>query len=325
MVLESNVLLSIIIPCYNSESYISTTLDMLISQGLNNCEIIVINDGSEDKTSEIIKDYANKYTYIKIINKKNEGVSVARNIGMDNADGKYVYFLDSDDALEIGTLDFFRKVLTENSNKKMFAFGYYSKYKSNVVKNYAVNEYDCEVLDSSILKQNFLGKKLCFHICSCIYEKAFLVDNAIRFTPGLRIGEDIEFILNVLRFVPNCVYHARICFIYQIRDDSVMQGYKFFSELQYHSYEIRRNVCFLEEFQTNDIVKFTNFWLLTQLLSHLISYLKSDFKDKKITENFINELHLFKLPISKYTNKKIFTEIKIAKLLPLKLILKILK
>ena len=93
--------LSIIIPCYNSEKFISSTLDMLIEQGLEGCEVIIINDGSKDNTSMIIHSYENRIQNCIIIDKENEGVSIARNIGIQKAQGKFIYFLDSDDSLTI--------------------------------------------------------------------------------------------------------------------------------------------------------------------------------------------------------------------------------
>ena len=152
------MLLSIIIPCYNSAKFISSTLDMLIAQGLDDCEIIVVNDGSTDATSEIVHSYSQKNKRIKIIDKINEGVSVARNTGMEHSTGKYIIFLDSDDTLEVGTLDFYRRILKLNPNREFFAFGYYTKYKNKVKKNYAIKKYDGKILDSNLLKQSFFLK-----------------------------------------------------------------------------------------------------------------------------------------------------------------------
>lgn len=135
---------SIVIPCYNSAKFLGATLDMLISQGLHDCEVIVVNDGSGDDTSCIAHQYAKKRREIKVIDKENEGVSVARNIGMSTASGKYIYFLDSDDSLASGTLDFFRKTLEENDGKEFFAFGYYTSRNGKFLKNYSFkNMMEC--------------------------------------------------------------------------------------------------------------------------------------------------------------------------------------
>ena len=315
------MLLSIIIPCYNSARFIANTLDMLLSQGLQNCEVIVVNDGSTDDTADIVREYTQKNAAIQLIDKQNEGVSVARNIGIGVAKSAYIYFLDSDDTLTDGTLDFYREILEANHQKKFFGFGYYSRRNGNLLKNYSAKSFDGKLLDSLLLKQSFFSKKLCFHICSCIYERTFLLENKIKFTQGLRIGEDIEFLLKVLQFAPNCVYNARQCFVYQIRDDSTMQGYKTFSVAHFHSYEVRRNMCFLTEFQDNSIQKYTNFWILNQLVSHLVAYLKSDFCDKEVTNNFIKDLHFFKLPISYKSAFKNLIAILFAKTIPWKLVI----
>jgi glycosyltransferase involved in cell wall biosynthesis len=93
--------LSIIIPVYNVEKYISKCLTSAINQGIdpNDYEIIIVNDGSTDGSYKIAEHFATLYTHVKLIDKENGGVSSARNVGLNLAAGKYVYFLDSDDFL----------------------------------------------------------------------------------------------------------------------------------------------------------------------------------------------------------------------------------
>ena len=100
------MLLSIIIPCYNSAQFIAATLDMLVEQGLQDCEIIVVNDGSIDSTAKLVKRYTHTYPNITLINKSNEGVSVARLTGMKKAKGEYVGFVDGDDIVEQDMFEF---------------------------------------------------------------------------------------------------------------------------------------------------------------------------------------------------------------------------
>ena len=317
------MLLSIILPCYNVERFIANTLNMLISQDLYDCEIIVVNDGSKDDTLRIAKEIAEKVSCIKVINQENKGVSVARNVGLENATGKYIYFMDSDDAIAGGTLDFWRGVLHEKRDCNIYAFGYKS-VMGGKEKKYVFKKYDKQIIENPLLKQIFLAKKICFHICSCIYESAFLRDNNISFTPGLKIGEDLEFILKTLDKTNSLFYDARECFIYLIRNDSAMRGYKSFSADQFHSYEVRRDICLSKEYQTDEIKKYSNFWLKNQFLSHLVAYLKSDFKDSIITEKFIHDLKYLKFPAINGAPENTLA-IKLAKLLPLKLMLRILK
>ena len=317
------MLLSIIIPAYNVERFIARTLGTFISQNLKDCEIIVVNDGSKDRTLEIAEQIAKKESCIKVINQENKGVSVARNVGLKNASGKYIYFMDSDDTIADGTLDFWRNLLNQNKNCNVYAFGY-KALTGNKEKKYVFSSFDKQTLKNPLLKQIFLAKKICFHICSCIYESKFLQENNLKFTPGVKIGEDVEFILKVLEKTNALYYDARECFIYLIRNDSAMQGYKAYSKVQYHSVEICQDICFSENYQSEEIKKYTNFWLQNLLLSNIVNYLRSNVKDKEITQNLISDLKLLKLPAINGALKNSLA-IKLAKLLPLKMMLKILK
>ena len=95
-----NELISIIIPIFNCEKYIKRCLNSLINQTYKNIEVILIDDGSTDRSSEICKDYSKRDQRIKYIRQNNQGVSAARNRGLDIAKGKYMGFCDSDDGAD---------------------------------------------------------------------------------------------------------------------------------------------------------------------------------------------------------------------------------
>lgn len=97
--------ISVIIPVYNVENYLSECLDSIINQSLNDIEIICINDGSTDNSLKILQDYEKRDNRIRVINQKNSGLGATRNVGLSLSEGKYVYFMDSDDYLELSTLE----------------------------------------------------------------------------------------------------------------------------------------------------------------------------------------------------------------------------
>ena len=101
------VKVSIIVPVFNVEQFLGKCLDSLVNQTLKDIEIICVNDGSTDNSLEILNNYAKQDLRIKIINKKNSGLSTARNTGMKIAQGKYIGFVDSDDWVD---LDFYEKL-----------------------------------------------------------------------------------------------------------------------------------------------------------------------------------------------------------------------
>lgn len=87
-------LISIIIPVYNVERYLRVCLDSIVNQRTNKYEVILIDDGSTDGSQKICDEYANRYTQVNVIHKKNEGVSSARNVGLDVAKGEWIWFVE---------------------------------------------------------------------------------------------------------------------------------------------------------------------------------------------------------------------------------------
>ena len=96
---------SVIVPVYNVEDYLCECLDSLITQTLSDIEIICINDGSTDNSLEILTNYSKRDSRIKIITQENKGLSSARNRGFEFINGKYTYFIDSDDILKSDALE----------------------------------------------------------------------------------------------------------------------------------------------------------------------------------------------------------------------------
>lgn len=128
--MEQNPKISIIVPAYNVEKYISQCLDSLVNQTYKNIEIIVINDGSSDNTFSTIKKYAENDNRVIAINQANKGVSASRNIGLEKLTGEYVTFVDSDDWIE---LDACEKMLEHviNNNADIGIFSYIREYDNN--------------------------------------------------------------------------------------------------------------------------------------------------------------------------------------------------
>ena len=113
-------LVSVIIPVYNCDQYIRECLDSVIHHNKVSIEVICIDDGSTDESLEIIKEYQKAYDCVSVISKPNEGLSIARNIGLQHAHGTYVQFIDSDDKLQSGALDRLYQVSKEQNLDILF-------------------------------------------------------------------------------------------------------------------------------------------------------------------------------------------------------------
>lgn len=206
-------LITVIIPVFNYEKYITAAVQSVLTQPLKDIEIIIINDGSTDKTSEIAHTYADKYENIHVIDQTNQGVSVARNVGISTAKGKYLLFLDADDRLVSESLD--RSV--EQYCQKDYDVIMFSSYLSNVKRN----RYRVELQ----MGEAELGGKKIFsqagHFGANLYRKEMLRENQIKFDGGVRLSEDLAFKMKSLYVAKKIRTTGKFLYIYSSTPESV--------------------------------------------------------------------------------------------------------
>ena len=185
------IILSIIIPVYNVEKYVRKTLESIYKSTFpnNEVEVIVVNDGTKDNSMSIVNEFVAKYDNLKIINQENQGLSVARNSGLKAAQGKYVWFVDSDDWIEYDSLPFLLKHL-EHSDKDVLM--------------YKIREYDEE--GRILLERSFHDNKNEEQISGTdvvLYQKKYGID----ITPMQQYVISRDFLLSKkMLFVPG-IYH----------------------------------------------------------------------------------------------------------------------
>ena len=199
-----NILLSIIIPIFNQEKYLSKCLDSIVNQidKSKNVEIILIDDGSFDKSSTICEYYVKKYKYIKYNYQDNSGVSVARNFGISKANGKYIYFVDSDDWLLPDSLNsiiektkyepdiIISDLIKEYKNRNNRIVKYKNKYNNN----HDVNSYEYPENINSLFKYDLYNLSLC---CNVI-KRDLIVTNNLMLDEKLKYTEDMDCLLSIL-------------------------------------------------------------------------------------------------------------------------------
>lgn len=151
----NNILISVIIPVYNSEKYLKQCLDSVINQTYNNLEIIVVNDGSTDKSLEIIKSY--KDSRIKLINKENGGVSSARNVGLKEATGEYIMFVDSDDYLTNNNV--IEELIDSTNNGDIVRYNYLTLNNGQLIKDNFVDSLNNTYESGEFFLLDVLNKK----------------------------------------------------------------------------------------------------------------------------------------------------------------------
>lgn len=179
--------LSIIVPVYNVEKYLSDCLNSLLDQGIDESEyeIICVNDGSSDTSLQILQKYAKNHNNIVIIDKNNEGVSAARNVGIKVAKGDFIVFCDSDDCWRTGSLGQIMDFASKNDLQIIIMKTHTSVATTYKYEKDTVNELSFDVLDHS----NYSARNACF----LITKKSIIEENHIEFRNGMKYGEDTLF------------------------------------------------------------------------------------------------------------------------------------
>ena len=233
--------ISIIVPVYNVERYLPQCLDSLINQTYKDLEIICINDGSTDGSLEILKEYAEKDSRVKVVSKENEGASVARNVALDMAIGTYLMFVDSDDWIELNTCECAIQAMTDY-NVDLVMWDYIREFSSSSKPK---NIFDCDVVfDEDGVKSRLhrrmvgiVGEELrhpenADALCTIwgkLYTNECIQENHVRFYDIKEIGtyEDGLFNLDTLTFVDKAVYINKPLYHYRkANTGSITNGYK---------------------------------------------------------------------------------------------------
>lgn len=205
-------LVTIIIPAYNSSDFILDAVNSIVIPGTCDAEVIIIDDGSTDDTMNVINCHFSVSEMIKVIAVPNGGVSRARNIGIQNARGEFICFLDSDDQLEPNFLSILIQNARENKVDVQLC-GYYKHYINNIDKQ-PKSCYESQLL------LRYLSGDVSFHIGSMLIKKSFIDRNNIKFNEDLFLGEDILFICQLLALA-ECKMSLDYLYHHNYRKDSL--------------------------------------------------------------------------------------------------------
>ena len=200
---------SVIVPVYNVEEYLERCLDSLVNQTLKDIEIIIVNDGSTDGSKEKIQKYINTYKNIVYLEKKNGGLSSARNYGIPYAKGEYIGFVDSDDYVELTMYEkMYNKAIEEKSDMVEcdFIWEYPNKKREDIGKVYSSKKE--AIIEARVVAWNKIIKK-------DIIEKT-----KITFPEGLRY-EDIEFFYKIVPYLDKISFVKETLVHYIQRESSI--------------------------------------------------------------------------------------------------------
>jgi CDP-glycerol glycerophosphotransferase len=213
---------SIIIPVYNTKDYLLRCIDSVVGQTLQPHEILLIDDGSLDGSSILCDELRSRWpNLIKVFHQKNSGVSLSRNVGIENATGDYIYFLDSDDWIELSTLEQLVQAATIEQTDLTIGSVYNVDVHGNanmIVESMPINIAQSPETNPEIL---FIMPSICNRLIS----KKVIDQNHLRFSQ-IAIGEDFEFLMKLLTSTRRCIFLDKPRYNYFHRSNSAMHSSK---------------------------------------------------------------------------------------------------
>lgn len=215
-------LVSIVVPVYNVEAYLKTCVDSLVRQTYPNIEILLINDGSEDGSGAICDEYAAADPRVRVIHKKNEGVSSARNDGIRMVKGEYVIFVDSDDFVHPQLVDFYM----QNEDESCIVLCKFSSALSSVEKD-TLSKLERGTICFS--RQDFFKYiDYLYSPVNKLYRTKIIRDFSLQFQKEKSLGEDILFNLSYLRHAPETykLIETPLYFYRENREGSLSSSYR---------------------------------------------------------------------------------------------------
>lgn len=201
--------ISVIVPVYNAESTLIRCVDSILAQTYKNFELILVNDGSQDRSAEIIDNYASEDSRVIAIHKTNGGVSSARNRGLDMAKGEYIAFADSDDEVRPNWLKIFIESIGDSDIAvQSIDFVGNAKQVRTIGTKYGIGN---EEITTLLITHDILG----FLFCK-LFRKEIINSNKIRFNENLKFREDDVFVLEYLEKISRWVSKDSSNYIYYI-------------------------------------------------------------------------------------------------------------
>ena len=203
------MLVSVIVPVYNAEKYLSRCIDSILAQTFTNFELLLINDGSKDNSGKICDEYAAKDSRVHVFHKENGGASAARNYGLDKAVGKYICFVDADDWVN---KDYLEKLLPTDDEEMVVCSFMYETMESFFLSNIIRDKNNIETVLHLLLDH----MAVCAPWCK-IMRRDIIEQNNIRFDVNVSAGEDMLFVcdyfsagLNKIRTISQPLYHYHV-------------------------------------------------------------------------------------------------------------------
>lgn len=265
------LLISIITPVYNAERHLSQMLDAVLSQTYPNWELIVVNDGSTDSSLNILEAYKKKDNRLRVFSQTNSGPAIARNKGIDEAQGNFLCFIDADDFIREDYLEKLIKPILKDESIDLVCGGY---CELNLQHPKGINLHDFDSKDyHKIISRVKFQSNLFQGITGVLWGKAFKSDifkrNNIRLHPDLRLSEDLLAVLEYSHHIENIYIVPDALYYYNRMDENSLSGkakISNYKDLVLLSKEIQKHQNKLPFINLEETMKQRKFAFMSKLL-----------------------------------------------------------
>ena len=294
-------LITIIINVFNADKYISKCIESVIKQTYKNIEILIINDGSTDNTLKICNGYKKKDKRIRIISHDNMGLGLSRNVGIDQARGKYIYFVDADDYIEKDTINYLYKLITKYN--KMIATCESIKiynYNTKIINSKEiVKDVDSKTMIRNVLLS--IGKHGC--VWNKLINKKVFENNQNRFPSG-KINDVLQ-VYKMFYSIDGVIYSNQIKYYYYIHKDSILGTRKKEYSIQMYKACLSRYAeikGYYDDFIENDV---SLLLMIIDIYIHDYEDIKTYYKDHNVYEKYKKVFKISLLKCNMRINHKI--------------------
>ncbi|WP_051671532.1 glycosyltransferase family 2 protein [Oribacterium sp. P6A1] len=292
---DKSIAVSIIMPVYNSEAYLQSCVDSILSQDFDSFELLLIDDGSTDGSPEICDEIARKDSRVRVFHKNNGGICEARNYGMERARGEYIAFSDHDDIVLPGFLKDNYKIASEHK-ADIIKFGRKALYiEGDVTKRTDVRRFPKEALSRPEIKERYLKLRL-RNAMTCVwdglYQRKFLMAHKllfdIRYKKG---GEDIDFCGRCFALAETLAFNNEVYYEHYIR-----KGYSTSTKLDEHRLakfqmliDNLHECCEILDISLNNPL--FKLCIVKEQVYPTLSYLASVHADRGEMKRLLNQIH----------------------------------
>ncbi|WP_141055740.1 glycosyltransferase [Aliarcobacter cryaerophilus] len=292
---NKEIFISVVIPVYNSELYIDECLQSILKQTIvENIELICVNDGSSDSSLDILNIYKTKFPNMIIIDQKNAGSAIARNNGLQIANGEYVYFVDNDDYLANDNClnELYR--IAKKASLDILNFNHLI-FKNNSLKKFSINRENNKIYTG----KEYLSTAEKGNITNTPWDKllkrSYLKEINFGYTSAV-ISDDAESLLRLFYDAKKVSFIDNYAYVYRIRPNSVMTGEKTEKYIISTKKILQTYTYYYDLEEDKGIKRF----IKSLIFNRLVSYYELILANKELTNKYIDDYNMYK---TKYLNK----------------------